>query len=671
MTRRKLKRVAKWLLLFNVLMMVCFGVCWYYFPFPVENLEGMANSIELRDCNGRLLFEHVGSDDQWRRPVELAEMSAWLIKATVASEDERFYVHGGVDPVAIVRAVGQNIRQLRIVSGASTLDMQLCKMVEPKRRNLKTKICEAFRALQLNQLYSKDEIMKFYLNAAPYGGNVRGVQAAARFYFDKMAIDLSLAEAAMLAGLPQSPTNYRPDRFIEKANKRKEYVLNRMHERGMIDGQQLKEALIQHIDIRSFKRVGAASHAAWYALSQRSSGGTISIDLDVQRRVEVLAKNHRRNLPNGAELAVVVIDIDSSKIVAMVGSGDIADPVDGQVNGALAKRSSGSTLKSFVYAAAFEAGRLNCDSVVYDVPISRGGWEPENFDHKYRGEVSVRQALRDSLNVPAILVANEIGLARSVGMMRAAGLKLPGDIEATGGLSVVVGGAEISLLELTNAYAALGRGGIYRAVTIFDDYQTDSRVFISKEVCYELDRILGSHVQRPRGMGKLAFDDVPWFMWKTGTSSGRRDGWAVGHNGKYAVGVWTGRFKGTGRYGFVGSVSAEPILAEIFDIEQLRQPMRGFDGPMLVVDKPLPKPAELGDRLRILSPGDSDQFVCVGGETILHCRANKMEDLQWFLNGQLLNTCQVESMRLMSGRYELCCVDSEGQVDRVDFMVWQ
>lgn len=667
--RRLIKHASRCLALLAALSLAVVALLWRAFPFPEERLHRWPTSPTVLDARGRPVFTVVARNDEWRYPVPLDRVSPWLIKATVAVEDSRFYDHPGVDALAVARAALQNILSLRIVSGASTLDMQVCRMMENRPRTLRAKAIESFRALQLDRLRSKDEILAHYLNAAPYGGNLRGVEAASLAYFGKHAADLSLGEAALLAGLPQSPSRYRPDRRLARALRRRSIVLARMVTEGMISDHHRRriEAIPVQIHRRPMPR--SAPHAAWLALRRRPAGGRATIDLDIQSEVERLTADHRRHLPGESEIAVVVMDIRRSAIVAMVGSADPDDPVDGQVNGAVARRSPGSALKPFIYAAAFSDGRLAPDSLVYDVPIQRGGWAPDNFDRTFQGELTAADALRRSLNVPAILIAEAVGLARSCGTLEAAGVHLPPNAQARGGLALAVGGIEVTLLDLTNAYATLGRSGVRKRPRLFVDERPGSARALDPNVCASVNHILSSRRRPPAGMEDMCPQNVPWFMWKTGTSAGRRDAWAVGHNGRYAIGVWVGRFSGAGRFAFVGALSAEPLLTRFFDLPVLRV----FDPPPppspILVRRPLPPPAEVADALRIIAPEDNATFAALNGAAIVRPRVNRLRDVSWFLNDRWISPDSSRRLTLPPGGYQLRCTDSKGRVSSVRFVV--
>jgi penicillin-binding protein 1C len=423
------------------------------------------------------------------------------------------------------------------------------------------------------------------------------------------------------------------------------------------------------IKIQSNSRILKASHAAWFALKRRPSGGHTTIDLDIQKQVEQLAQDHLHRLPKNTELAVVVIDITESSIVSMIGSGDHTDPVDGQVNGALAKRSPGSALKPFIYAAAFEAGRLNSESIVYDIPISRGGWAPLNFDRVFTGPLTAAEALQQSLNIPAVLIAEGVGLARCCGILEAVGIPLPPDTQKRGGLALAVGGIEVRLLELTNSYATLGRDGLRRYPKIFPDESAPPIRTLSTNVCRAISKILSSRQRRPRGMETVLAENVPWFMWKTGTSSGRRDAWAIGHNRRYAIGVWVGRFRGTGRTAYIGAEAAEPLLVELFNLPELRTYIEPPSVTPIQVYMSLPLPRELNQCLKIIAPSPGDTFICLNGLAIIHIRINRTKEISWFLNGKLIQIDTSQKLALPVGEYELRSVDQSGQSSSVSFAI--
>lgn len=671
------RRILTGLLLAALLLPPCvFAICWRLFPFPHEKLSHHERSVLVTDRSGQPLLELVGHDHQRCRPVELTQMSPWLLKAVVAIEDERFESHSGIDWYAVARAIGQNLWSRRTVSGASTISMQLCKMLDERPRTWQAKLIEAFRALQLEQQHSKSEILAQYLNRIPCGGNLRGVEAASQAYFLKSASHLSLGEAALLAGLPQSPNRYAPDRHPETAVRRRESVLRQMLTLGQITQTQFDNAVAEPVIVGSRAvKAPIATHAAWMALAQNPGGGRTTIDLDMQCATENAIADQSSARPAGADAAVVVIDVATSQIVALVGSANEWDPRDGQVNGATARRSPGSALKPFLYAAAFEAKRLAPESLVDDIAIERTGWTPENFDRTYRGRVSAAEALRQSLNVPAITITESLGLPRCLGTLQAVGLQLPVDAESRGGLAVATGGLEFSLLELTNAYATLAREGIRSEPQLLASEDQGcskglktARV-LEPDVCRAITAILSSEHRQPTGWEGRSATNRPWFAWKTGTSSGRRDAWAVGHNGRYAIGVWVGFFHGAGHRDFVGREAAEPILAGLFsaDLFRVMEP-KGEYQPWTVVD-PLPRPIEATGALAILSPRNDAAFLAWNGSTVVHPTATTRETLTWFHNGRMLPVDEVARLVVPRGAHELRAVAASGQSAVVRFRV--
>lgn len=673
---RKINRVVrciKQLTVMLFLIMVISTTAWLVlsllFPFPQKLLEQWTTSPVVLDVKGRTMLSLVGSDDQWRQPVPLENMSPWLIQATIAVEDKRFFKHSGIDLLAVLRAMAQNLFNGKIVSGAATLDMQLCRMMNERPRTIRAKIIESFRASQLNSFKSKNEILELYLNNAPYGRNIRGVEMASMIYFAKHAADLSLGEAALIAGLPKSPNRYRPDKNFEAAINRRNIVLDCMLKNKMISLQQFQDAAADPVVIQKPENLPNTSHSAWMALKLRPQGGRTCINLDVQKELERLINENLQRLPEGSKTAAVVIDIAESQIVALVGSGNPDDPTDGQVNGILARRSPGSALKPFIYAAAFEMGRLNSDSIVYDIPIHRSGWSPSNFDHTFSGEIPVSQALQRSLNVPAILVAEQIGLSRCCGVLESVGIRLPADTQSKSGLSLAVGGIEVTLLDLTNAYATLGRKGFREQPHLFPDEQRNAVQVLSPNVCSAINDILSSRRRCPNGMEQFKPEEIPLFMWKTGTSSGRRDAFAVGHNGRFAIGVWVGRFRGTGNIDYVGAEAAEPLLANLFNLPLLRANLESQPAEPIIVRWPLPKPAEVGEKLQITTPENNDIFVSMNNTTIIRPAANCQRSLMWFLNGKMVDDKTADRLVLSAGSYELSCIDQSGQSSMVRFIV--
>ncbi len=650
-------------------LLIAAAVTWHQHPFPFQKLDDWPVSPLVTDRTGQPLLQLVGRDDQWRQPVPLEEISPWLVQATLAAEDERFWQHSGIDPIAVLRAIQQNLQAGKIKSGASTLSMQLCRMVDDRPRTVSAKWVEAIRAVQLERQRSKSEILAAYLNLAPYGGNIRGVEAAAKFYFGKRARDLSLGEASLLAGVPQWPSRLRPDTRLESATRRRDYVLARMEELGFITAEQHQLAASEPVAIHR-ERQTTPSQVGWLALWRRPQGGQTTIDPTVQRITESLVAAHRLQLPQDTDVAAIVLDIEHSEIVALVGSADPSDPVDGQINGAVAKRSPGSALKPFLYAAAFAARRLRPDSMVTDDPESFTDWTPENFDREYAGPLTAGEALRASRNIPAIHITQCLGLDRCLGVLESAGINLPRDAQRRGGLTLAVGGIETTLLDLTNAYATLGRQGQRCAPRLFLDEFQQTTDALPRDVCIAINDVLSVRHRAPAGVEPGS--RVPWFMWKTGTSSGRRDAWAIGHNQRFAVGVWIGRFSGVGDTHFVGREVAEPLLARLMCHSALRQDAEPPVPELWPVLNPLPAPESGTQKLAISAPLTGEVFMSFNGRAVVHPQATlaaSTSPANWFLNGRHLGVRQPQRLELEPGSYELRCVTDTGRTAATKFRV--
>lgn len=559
--KRRSGRIRR-LLVTALVLAVAFAAAREALRLDPATFERWPVSRELRDARGRLVHESVGVDEQWRRPIPLAEMGPWLPLATIAVEDERFRSHPGVDPIAVARAALSNATSGRVVSGASTLTMQLARMADPRPRGWTAKGLEALRALDLERRTTKDELLEHYLNVAPYGGNLRGVDVAARRWFGVRPADLSLAGAALLAGLPQSPERLRPDRHPDAARDRRDHVLDRMLALGFVDDETWQRARTSAVTLAPAPRASEAPQFAAWALARRPAGGTTTLDLDLQRVVEATLARRAAHWPAGTQAAVVVVENEDAAVRAYVGSLDARDPREGQVDGARARRSPGSTLKPFVYAAAFEAGRLAPDDTVLDAPLELDGWRPRNFDRGTDGEVTVREALRRSLNLPALRVAQRAGLARTTGVLASCGVRLRADDAARAGLALVTGGVEVRLVDLVEAYATLARDGEHRALRLFPDEPASPTRALSPRTARALTDILSSEHGAPAGWDRARGTDD--FAWKTGTSAGHRDAWAIGYDARFTVGVWVGRFPGAGDARYVGGEVAEPVLAELF-----------------------------------------------------------------------------------------------------------
>lgn len=567
--RRWLRR-ALWSGLTGLIMAVAgFGVLWVLFPFDRNPLYQIPAGTTWIDCDGVPLRVRLADGGIDSVPGYQYRADDWIAKAVVAAEDHRFWDHHGVDPLAVVRSCKQTASAMRRVSGASTISMQLIRMSTPHPRTLANKAVESFRALQMERQLGKEEILSLYLNHAPFGSNVTGIEAAARRYFAKGAHDLTLAEASLLAGIPQSPTRFHPVRHPETSKRRQAYVLERMLAAGMIDREQLENASALPLRFQPRLYPFHAPHFCdMLARQPVADAGNVAttLDLDLQLTAEeALAKQMPGLAAEGIRgAAVVVIDVKTGGIRALVGSPDFRAPVRGaQVNAALARRSAGSTLKPFVYAMALDRGTHTPLSVLYDVPERFSDYDPVNFDKGHRGLVTLRDALVQSLNLPAIEVEREVGQPAFLTRLRELGLRTLSKPAEDYGLGLVLGNGEVTLLDLTNSYACLARGGIYQPWRTTSAPPAPGTRIFSEETCWLISDMLGGDERAMDSTGTVADIRLARFAWKTGTSSGFRDAWTVAYNPEYAIGVWLGNPDGRPAPALVGRKVAAPLVWEI------------------------------------------------------------------------------------------------------------
>lgn len=539
-----------------------------WFPLPMTALRRQP-AVIVTDREGSPLRIFLPADEQLRIPVSLSEVAPVFVRALVASEDRWFYHHPGVNPLAIVRALGANVRHGRVVSGASTISMQIARMAEPKSRTLWAKCWELFRALQLERHFSKDELLELYLNLTPYGGNVAGIGAAAYVYFGKTPAQLSLGEAALLAVLPRSPNSYNPARNPAAALAIRNRVLRQLAQRTVFAESVVADALRHPLPTVSWRSPFTAPHFCQLALDRLPHSPRLHTTLD--QRVQKIAEEQTalwvstlRDRGIGSA-AVVVIENENRAVRAMVGSPNFFEEAyDGQVNGATARRSPGSTLKPFLYAMAMDAGLVIPDSYLLDIPTDFSGYVPENYDGQYHGRVTMRDALVQSLNAPAVRLLSTVGVETFHRLLQRGGLTTLDRPPASYGLPLILGSGEVSLLDLTNLYATLAVGGEHQAIQLQPNIVgTKDRLF-SAEAASLTAGILTS-IQRPDLPRSWRLTrDAPVVAWKTGTSYGHRDAWSIGFSSRYTIGVWAGNFDGRGQKGLAGSEYAAPLLFALF-----------------------------------------------------------------------------------------------------------
>ena len=519
-------------------------------------------SSVVLDRKGQLLRAYLTSEGRWRLPATTKDVDPRFFEVLLAYEDKRFWEHRGVDLFAMMRAAWQLATHGRIVSGGSTLTMQVARLLEPRaKRSFHVKVREAVRGLELEWKLSKEEILDLYLTLAPYGGNLEGVRAASLAYFNKEPRRLTLGEAALLVALPQSPELRRPDRYQEAARRARNRVLDRIASHGLFTAAEIERAKREPVPNARKSLPMIAPHAAdeAMAISPRQTAQRLTIDGALQRTLEALARDRVAVLGPDMSAALIVVDNATGEILARVASPDYFDERRaGQVDLTHAIRSPGSALKPFIYGIGFEDGLIHPDTLIEDRPIRYGAYAPENFDLTFQGTVTVRRALQLSLNVPAVAVLEEVGPTRLITRLAQAGATLVLPKTEAPGLALGLGGVGVSLTDLTMLYAGLARQGTVAPLNegLGAVQKAPKRLIEPVAAWYVANSLLGTPPPESAAGGRIAF--------KTGTSYGYRDAWAVGFDGKHTIGVWVGRPDGAPVTGLAGRTAAAPILFDAF-----------------------------------------------------------------------------------------------------------
>ncbi|MBQ1693103.1 MAG: penicillin-binding protein 1C, partial [Bacteroidales bacterium] len=521
----------------------------WLFCLPKDLFKGTPYATVVADRNGELLGARIADDGQWRFP-PCDTVPSRYAAALIQFEDRYFRWHPGVNPAALARAVWSNLKAGRVVSGGSTITMQVIRLSRGKERTLWQKMVEAILATRLEFRCSKREILALYASYAPFGGNVVGIEAAAWRYFGRPASELSWAESATLAVLPNAPSTIHPgkgrDQLLEKRNR----LLERLHKRGYFDSSTLEGALAEPLPDEPYPLPNLARH--YVERQPHGERSQSSIDIHLQRQVEAATTRWSDELTLGgaADLAAVILDIRSGEIIAYVGNASPLRKRNGsEVDIATAPRSTGSILKPFLYCAALQEGVILLRTLIRDTPVNLNGFTPQNFDLQFHGAVPAAEALARSLNVPAVHLLRAYGAPRFLELLRQAGLSTLTRSASDYGLSLILGGAEGTLMDITQAYANMVRQ--------YQGLETDSPFKDKIAIWYTFEAL--KEVNRPDEIDWKLIQSVRKVAWKTGTSYGYRDAWAVGVTPDYAVGVWCGNADGHGVAGMTGAKTAGPV----------------------------------------------------------------------------------------------------------------
>lgn len=643
----------------------------------------LETSTEVLDRNGALLRAYTVADGRWRLGVDLADVDPRYIDMLLTYEDRRFRDHPGVDWRGLVRAGVQAVTNGRIVSGGSTLTMQVARLLEEGTTGeMGGKLRQMRVALALERRLSKDEILSLYLLLAPYGGNLEGIRAASLSYFGKEPARLTPAEAALLVAIPQSPETRRPDRAADRAEAARNRVLSRAVTFDLIDEEEATAALSEPVP---GLRQPFPAHAPHLADRSRSEDPVrrahhLTLDLSLQKKLETLALETVQGRGEDLQIAILVADHASGEILASVGSAGLTDDRRrGFVDMTMALRSPGSTLKPLVYALAFDQGLAHPETMIDDRPVTFGTYAPQNFDRMFRGEIRVREALQLSLNIPVVLLTDALGPARLISAMDKAGMQhdIPGDQP---GLAVSLGGVGVTLTDMVQLYAALARGGVvlplsWRAT----GDRAEGQRLVSAVAAWAVGDILAGLAPPPGApQNRLAY--------KTGTSYGHRDAWAIGYDGRHVIGVWLGRADGTPVPGVFGADLAAPVLFQAFNRLKPKLDPQPPAPPatLLVSNAELPQPlqrfrsrdaafAAAPDAPAVAFPPDGAEVELLSAGLKVKVQGGTAP-FTWLADGQpiAVATTDRETMLTLPGTgfITLSVIDAKGRSARSTVRVW-
>ena len=569
-------------------------------PLPRALAEKRSLSIlEISDRHGRLLRVVRTRQGEIAAPERLEELSKFVVPALLAPEDARFYSHPGVDPIAVGRAVFQALGAGKLVSGASTLTQQLARTLVARPRTVAGKWREMAIALRIEHELDKERILEEYLSRVEFGPNLRGIEAASGYYFDKPARELSLAEAAALVSLPRGPSLYDPRRGTERLLRRRDRVLERLRGLDLVAPEAIERALATPLVLSRSQAAGGVEHFARALVQGKLAGETsgrakirTTLDAELQREVETLSRRAVEEL-SGARataLSVLVVDNASGEVLAYVGSPEFLSPLGGQNDGTRALRQPGSTLKPFVYAAAITELRMTAATLLPDLELYRaeaggGVYAPKNYDRRFHGPVRLREALASSLNVPAVWTAEKVGVDRVLDLLRRFGFDSLRESAEHYGPALALGDGEVRLTELVNAYATLARGGVLRPLVyeVGGGAALEPRRVLDAKTAALVTSMLSDRAARAASFGLGGVLELPFpTAVKTGTSKGLRDNWTLGFTRELTVGVWVGNFDGTPLVRSSGVTGAGPLFREV-----MLAAMRGKEPAFPVSDEAL------------------------------------------------------------------------------------
>ncbi len=643
------------------------------FAFPITSDDIRAQTATtIYDQNDQVLARYSTADNYWRFTPKLEEIDPNFIRALLVIEDARFYSHSGVDVPAIGRALKTWYSSGAAKSGASTLTMQLVRQYKPRPRVFTSKVIESLAALKYELVFSKDEILEQYLTRISYGGNIQGVEAASWRYFEKLPKQLTWNEIALLISLPQAPEARRPDRHPVAAKAGRDRILSKLVKEGVLTEQLAREAMnvpVPHLmhNFPSDADIGAP------LLSARKRDVHSYIDPKIQDSAHRVLNHALEGQDRAVNASILVVENKTRNVVAQVTAG-ARDHEGGWLDLTRAVRSPGSTLKPFIYGLAISDGQASMNSTIRDAPTRFGAYQPENFNRQYHGKVRLQDALKHSLNVPAVAALDQVGSARFEALLTSAGAipRLPKYRQEDSGLSLALGGAGMTAVDLATLYTALANDGVAKSLNWELEQPREARgvQILPSETVQKITKVLTSATP-PQGRlpGHLS-QSRSAIAYKTGTSYGARDSWAAGYTADHTIVVWVGRPDGAPRPGETGRESAAPLLFDVFDslMDRSARPLRIVDNHIRE-SKAFKTSLDAGPQISF--PSDGSEVLIRNSRKDLRLRAQSSKTLRFYVDGEILDaqygaaTFEPKS----AGFYTLKVVDSDGRSSLSRFRV--
>ena len=672
----KIARVIIGIFVIIVSSTISFLIFDHFYPMDISAINDRSRVVKSRD--GSWLYAETNSGDKWRFAVSVEDIDPHYIDMLLRFEDRNFYRHYGVDILAMFRAVSQLISHQRIVSGGSTITMQLARLLKPKSRTISSKLIEMINALQLELHYSKDEILSAYLTLTPYGGNVEGLVAASMRYFGKLPDRLTAAQSALLVALPQSPERNRPDRYLTHATKARDRVLEMAHDKGLINSYEYNLSISQQPSTKLYGFPRYAPHLSSRILSDKNLTVETSttINLPLQKKLETWAKNKSYLLPKDTTMAMLVVQNSDSSIVAYLGSHDrFSSSVSGFVDMVRSIRSPGSTLKPFIYALGFDKHLIHPYTIILDKESRFGDYMPHNFSNKYSGEVTIAYALQRSLNIPAVKVLQRVGVGDFTDRLQSivGKVDIPKD-RAT--LPIALGGLGLSLWQLTQLYVTLAGYGVSSPIHYLPSSHSSRLLKFCDAKSVKMTTAILRELQPPDGFininGKIAY--------KTGTSYGYRDSWTVAYSKDNTIAVWVGKPNNATQSQLTGRSIASPLAFEAFSILESLAPLSdwGWRSSFLSLNPPKAlryfnkkEYSEDKDRVKFIYPREDSRYMSAEcSETLVDIKIERgKRPYYWYVDETPMDINRSSTtLPFDYGSHTITIIDSRG--DKVSRDIW-